>query len=104
MYERLILMRELLSNEGSIYLHCDLTMGHYLKILMDEIFSKDSFRNEIIWTYNRFSRKSGQQFARMNDIILFIQSRMKTISVFSIPKVGTQADMRKGGILLLIVE
>ena len=64
-------MRELLSIAGSIYLHCDPTMSHYLKLIMDEIFGKDSFRNEIIWTYNRFSRKSDKQFARMNDIILF---------------------------------
>lgn len=71
MHTRLVLMREMLSNEGSIYLHCDPTMSHYLKVIMDEIFGKDSFRNEIIWTYNRFSRKSGKQFARMNDIILF---------------------------------
>ncbi len=71
MYERLILMRELLSNAGSIYLHCDPTMSHYLKLIMDEVLGKDSFRNEIVWTYNRFSRKSGKQFARMNDIIFF---------------------------------
>ena len=71
MYERLILMRELLSGQGAIYLHCDPTMSHYLKLIMDEIFSKDAFRNEIIWTYNRFSRKSDKQFARMNDTILF---------------------------------
>ena len=71
MYERLILMNELLSKHGSIYLHCDATMSHSLKLIMDEVFGPDSFRNEIIWTYNRFSRKSGKQFARMNDIILF---------------------------------
>ena len=71
MYERLILMRQLLSDKGSIYLHCDSTMSHSLKLIMDEIFGIDQFRNEIIWTYNRFSRKSGKQFARMNDIILF---------------------------------
>ena len=71
MYERLILMRELLSNKGSIYLHCDTTMSHYLKLIMDEVFNKELFRNEIIWTYNRFSRKSDKQFARMNDTILF---------------------------------
>ena len=46
-------------------------MSHSLKLIMDEVFGPDSFRNEIIWTYNRFSRKSGKQFARMNDIILF---------------------------------
>ena len=79
MYVRLILMRELLSDKGSIYLHCDSTMSHYLKLIMDEVFGKDLFRNEIIWTYNRFSRKSGKQFARMNDIILFYSKSNQNI-------------------------
>ena len=47
MYERLILLRELLSDNGSIYLHCDPTAGHYIKIMMDEIFGNENFRNEI---------------------------------------------------------
>ena len=71
MYERLNLMRNLLSDEGAIYLHCDVTMSHSLKLIMDEVFGPNSFRNEIIWAYNRFSRKSDKQFARMNDSILF---------------------------------
>ena len=49
MYERLILCRELLSNDGSIYLHCDFRSVHHLKILMDEIFGNENFVNEIIW-------------------------------------------------------
>ena len=79
MYVRLTLMRELLSDKGSIYLHCDSTMSHYLKLIMDEVFGKDLFRNEIIWTYNRFSRKSDKQFARMNDIILFYSKSNQNI-------------------------
>ena len=46
---RLILMRELLSDSGSIYVHLDWHVGHYVKIVMDEVFGKDCFRNEIIW-------------------------------------------------------
>ena len=51
MYPRLVLMRELLSDQGSIYVHIDWHVGHYVKILLDEIFGKDNFRNEIIWCY-----------------------------------------------------
>ena len=51
MIPRLILMRELLSEQGSIYVHIDWHVGHYLKIIMDEIFGKDNFRNELIWHY-----------------------------------------------------
>ena len=48
---RLILMRELLADTGSIYVHLDWHVGHYVKIVMDEVFGKDSFFNEIIWHY-----------------------------------------------------
>ncbi len=51
MIPRLILMHELLSEKGSIYVHIDWHVGHYLKIIMDEIFGKENFRNEIIWHY-----------------------------------------------------
>lgn len=46
---RLILMRELLSDTGSIYVHLDWHVGHYVKIVLDEIFGKENFRNEIVW-------------------------------------------------------
>ena len=51
MYERLILMSELLSKKGSIYLHCNPTMSHSLKLLMDEVFGMEQFQNEIVWAY-----------------------------------------------------
>ena len=72
MYERLTLMRELLSHEGSIYLHCDSTMGHYLKLIMDEIFGQDLFRNEIIWRkYGGHKNTAKLKFTTENDTILF---------------------------------
>ena len=43
MYERMIIMRDLLAEDGSLYLHCDPTMSHYLKLLMDEVFGDDNF-------------------------------------------------------------
>ena len=46
---RLLEMRRILKNTGSIYLHCDPTMSHYLKLVMDAVFGKVNFRNEIIW-------------------------------------------------------
>ncbi|MCG2728561.1 MAG: hypothetical protein L6244_07945, partial [Candidatus Methanoperedenaceae archaeon] len=49
MYERLILMRELLAENGSIYVHLDWHVGHYVKVVMDEIFGYENFRNEIVW-------------------------------------------------------
>lgn len=49
MYPRLALMRELLSEKGAIYVHIDWHVGHYMKVLLDEIFGKEAFRNEITW-------------------------------------------------------
>ena len=48
---RLILMRELLADTGSIYVHLDWHVGHYVKLVLDEIFGKNNFRNEIVWEY-----------------------------------------------------
>ena len=70
MVPRLILMRELLSDNGSIYVHIDWHIGHYLKIIMDEIFGKDNFANEIIRKYS-VGGKSKKFFARKHDTILF---------------------------------
>ena len=70
MYERLVLMRELLAENGSIYVHLDWHVGHYVKCMMDEIFGYENFRNEIVWHYRRWSAP-GKQFQNMHDVILF---------------------------------
>ena len=54
---RLILMRELLAETGSIYVHIDERIGHYMKIVMDEVFGRSSFLNEVIWHYDKFAGK-----------------------------------------------
>ena len=69
-YPRLSLMRELLSERGSIYVHLDWHIGHYVKILMDSIFGRENFRNEIIWCYSRWANVS-TSFQRMHDTLLF---------------------------------
>lgn len=66
---RLIELRRVLKSNGSIYLHCDPTASHYLKIVMDAIWGKQNFRNEIIWSYNKWA--VGQKmFSRNHDVIL----------------------------------
>lgn len=68
--KRLILAKELLSNDGVIFVHLDQKMVHYIKVIMDEIFGKNNFRNEIIWKY--FGPTSTEKnFPRKHDIILF---------------------------------
>lgn len=70
MYERLTLCRELLSDTGSIYLHCDWHKSHHLRMLMDEVFGPNSFVNEIVWTY-KTGGGSKRWFGRKHDAILF---------------------------------
>lgn len=70
LYPRLYLMRELLSNKGSIYVHLDWHVGHYVKILMDEIFGKDKFVNEIIWNKGFRGTESKRIFQHSHDTIL----------------------------------
>ena len=66
---RLIEMKRILKPEGSIYLHCDPTASHYLKLVMDSLFGKDNFRNEIVWCY-RGGGVPKNDFSRKHDIIL----------------------------------
>ena len=71
MYDRLLLMKELLANNGSIYVHLDWHVGHYVKIMMDEIFGHNNFRNEIIWAYPAASAQTKRFYVRSFDMILF---------------------------------
>jgi site-specific DNA-methyltransferase (adenine-specific) len=70
MAPRLFEMNRVLKDTGSIYLHCDPTSSHYLKLLMDAIFGVINFRNEIIWHYKRWSN-AVKMFQRMHDVILY---------------------------------
>ena len=66
---RLLEMMRILKPTGSIYLHCDPTMSHYLKLVLDAVFGKQNFRNEIVWAYTQGGR-SLKDFARKHDVIL----------------------------------
>ncbi len=66
---RLLEMKRVLKKTGSIYLHCDPTASHYLKMLMDTVFGRENFRNEIAWTYSNSGRPK-RFFAKKHDVIL----------------------------------
>lgn len=70
MYENLVAIKSVMSDRASIYVHLDWHIGHYVKVLMDEIFGEDNFVNEIVWHYNKFAGKvSGYQ--SNHDVILY---------------------------------
>ena len=70
MAQRLFEMRRVLKPEGSIYLHCDPTASHYLKLVMDAVFGEKKFLNEIVWHYQT-GGASKKHYARKHDILLF---------------------------------
>ena len=69
-YPRLVLMKELLSERGSIYVHIDWHVGSYMKVILDDIYGKDNFVNEVIWYYRRWNI-AGSSFATNHDTILY---------------------------------
>lgn len=70
MFERLTIIKELLSEKGSIYLHCDYRKSHQLRMILEEVFGANNLQNEIIWCY-RGMAVSTNHFVRRHDTILF---------------------------------
>jgi adenine specific DNA methylase Mod len=68
-YERLSLMRDLLAEDGSIYVHCDWRVNSHIRLVLDEIFGTDNFVNEIIWCYTS-GGKSSRMFSKKHDTVL----------------------------------
>lgn len=93
--ERLIYLKEILAVDGSIYVHLDQKMSHYVKIIMDEVFGKGLFVNEIIWHY-----ASGgvgyENFARKHDsILLYSKSSSKVLNLKSVMVPRTEKSLKR---------
>ena len=76
---RLLECQRVLKKTGSIYLHCDPTMSHYLKIIMDCVFGEKNFRNEIVWCYSRPSAPKQKQLSRVHDIVFWYSLNTKWV-------------------------
>ncbi len=70
-YERLKLMHDLLADDGSIYVHCDWRLNSSMRLVLDEIFGSDNFRNEIIWRKRNIPNAQSKFFSQVYDSILF---------------------------------
>ena len=90
MAARLLELRRVLKPTGSIYLHCDPTASHYLKILMDAVFEMKNFRNEIVWDYSFRLMNLPRFFNRKHDVILFYAKTHR--GRFSMPKTPWTRD------------
>jgi DNA modification methylase len=97
MYERLLMMKELLSDKGSIYLHCDWHKNAYLRLIMDEVFGQDNFVNEIVWCYTGPTNQK-RNFPRKHDTILWYEKN-KDKRIFNIDnlRVEYKKSTKSGG-------
>ena len=87
---RLLEMKRVLKDTGSIYLHCDDTAGAYLKLLMDSVFGRKNFRNEVIWRRHKGGKKSDYIYGRNHDSLLFYAASDKHI--ISCPTLSKQNE------------
>lgn len=71
LYENLMAIKSIMNENASIYLHLDWHIVHYVKILMDEIFGEDNFRNDIAWHYSGWNKKLKTSFEKRHDTILY---------------------------------
>jgi site-specific DNA-methyltransferase (adenine-specific) len=95
MSQRIIEMYRILKDTGSVYLHCDTTASHYLKVVMDEIFGKDNFRNEVAWCY-KSRPQSKRYFGKKHDTILFYtKSKNYTFNWKEIARPLAEATIKK---------
>ena len=78
-YDTVVLLRELLAEDGSIYVHLDWHVGHYAKVVMDEVFGYENFRNEIIWKRSAIATNVDVQFRNSHDVILFYSKTQNNI-------------------------
>jgi DNA modification methylase len=93
-YERLVLMRDLLAEDGSIYVHCDWRVNNLIRMALDEIFGRNNFRNEIIWDYSFRMMDLPSFYNRKHDTIFFYAKSDQTY--FNMPKTEwTKDDLMK---------
>lgn len=85
MYDRLVLLRELLADDGSIYVHLDWHVGHYVKLIMDEIFGKENYRNEIIWHHDFGGRSKNFWPQKHDNIFLYSKGGSWTFNFDEVP-------------------
>lgn len=91
MYENLMAIKSVMSDTASIYVHLDWHIGHYVKILMDEVFGEDNFRNEIIWSYPGRERVSLKKFQSKHDVIYYY-AKSEDSTINPIKKQWTRED------------
>lgn len=100
-YERLTLMKSLLSEKGSIYVHCDYRVNSNVRLILDDVFGNDNFCNEICWCYTGPSAAS-RNYPRKHDSILFYSKALKHI--FNQPRITHKSGVHNTGQIFGSIE
>lgn len=96
MYENLMAIKSIMSDTASIYVHLDWHIGHYVKILMDEIFGEDKFRNEIVWCYTGPTNQKNN-FPRKHDLIFLYDKSEQYVFNSDSVRIGFKKSTKTGG-------
>jgi len=95
LHDTAVLLRDLLSGNGSIYVHLDWHVGHYAKVVLDQVFGAEHFRNEIIWIYRKLAR-TANQFPKSHDTVFFYTKSEQ--NTFNVQYVGlAQSTLKRWG-------
>jgi len=89
-YERLILMRDLMAEDGSIYVHCDWRVSGFIRLVLDEVFGKGNFLNEIIWCYKERERKLSFFNPKHDTIFFYAKNRSNSRRIFNWEEAATE--------------
>ncbi|BCO30141.1 hypothetical protein TspCOW1_02440 [Thiohalobacter sp. COW1] len=85
MYERFLLLKELLSEDGWFFMHCDFRRNSYLRIILDEVFGEGNFRSEVVWHYSGWNRYLETSFNKRHDTVYIYSksnsSRLNPVSI-----------------------
>ena len=98
MYERLVLMRELLADTGSIYVHCDWRVNHLIRALLDEIFGSSNFQNELIWIYSRMASKGQSRFNNTHQTVFwYVRGELFTFNADEVRTEYAESSKKRAG-------
>lgn len=96
MYENLMAIKSVMSETASIYVHLDWHIGHYIKILLDEVFGEENFRNEISWYYyNKMPDMRKPVFTRSHDTIFFYAKNKDSDYIFNLQKEKREQSVKQ---------
>jgi DNA modification methylase len=94
MAPRLVDLHRVLKPSGSIWLHCDPTASHYIKILLDAVFGPGRFRNEVIWHYSGWNKKLKSAFESRHDVLLFYGKEDNAFNGYAVPWASPEEYVR----------